>query len=104
MKKEMYKTSLKLKTDKEKEKNKLISNLERRINTLKICIASNDQEIKGQIKEIRDLRNKVFNLIVNRDKFKTSYNFCRRQNIILRIIIALLGAIAIIELLIITTV
>lgn len=88
------------KDDKEREKNKLISNLERKIHGFKSFIASNDQQIKDQMKEIEDLRTKVLRLTTDRDNLETSYDICRKQNIILRIIVSILGAIVIIETLI----
>lgn len=107
-----YKDSLSLKTveelveiilrkdDKEHEKNKLISNLKRRINGLKGIIATNDQVIKDQMKENKDLRIKASNLTISRDNLRTTYDICRKQNTVLRIIVSILGAIVIIETLI----
>lgn len=85
------------KDDKEREKNKLISNLERRISGFKGLIATNDQMIKDHTKEIRDLSNKVLNLTFNRDNLKMSYDICRKQNTVLRLFVSILGAVVIIE-------
>lgn len=85
------------KDDKEREKNKLISSLERKIHKFKTLIAFNDQKITDQIKEIEDLNTKVLNLTFNRDNLETSYDICRKQNTILRIIVSILGAVVIIE-------
>lgn len=85
------------KDDKEREKNKLIHALESRINSLKTLIACNDQEIKNQMKEIKDKRIEVLRLATKRDNLETNYDICRKQNVILRIIVSILGAIVIIE-------
>ena len=89
------------KDDKEREKNKLISNLERRINGFKGLIATNDQMIKDQTKEIRDLKTKASNLTFNQDNLKMIVEICRKQNTVQRLFISILGAVVIIESLII---
>lgn len=85
------------KDDKEREKNKLIHALESKINGLKGIITTNDQVIKDKTEDIRELRTKVLCLTTNRDNLETSCDICKKQNIILRIIVSILGVIVIIE-------
>lgn len=109
MKKEMYKTSLKLKTvdelvdiilrkdDKEKEKNRQISNLERKIHSYKEHLdniekklSDNDKSLETANRKLEYLKNEVNDVV-------THYNAYKRQNSLLRLAISGLGAIAIIE-------
>lgn len=109
MKKEMYKTSLKLKTvdelvdiilrkdDKEKEKNRQISNLERKIHSYKEYLdniekklSDSNKSLEKAIRKLEYLKNEVS------DVFK-HYNAYKRQNSLLRLAIGGLGAVAIVE-------
>lgn len=85
------------KDDKECKKNKLIHTLENKINGLKNLIEFNNEENKTQTKEITDLKSKVFHITTERDNLTESYNLYRKQNVILRIIVSILGAAVIIE-------
>lgn len=109
-----YKDSLSLKTvdelveiilrkdDKEREKNKLISNLERRIYEFKNSISVFINNIDNAQCEIRKIKNEFKNLLIERDNLQTIVKDCRKQNVILRIIVSILGAIVIIETLILS--
>lgn len=89
------------KDDKEREKNKLISNLERKIHEFKDSISELVKNIDDTRCEIHKIKNVVTNLINERDNLKIKYNSRKQQNTVLRLIINILGAIIIIESLII---
>ena len=109
MKKEMYKTSLKLKTvdelvdiilrkdDKEKEKNKLISNLERRICNYKKYQDDMEKEMSDSNKSLEKVNRKLEYLKNEVSDVFKHYNAYKRQNSLLRLAISGLGAIAIVE-------
>lgn len=115
MEKEAYKNTLNQKSveelvdiilrkdDKEKEKNKLISILERKINRLKRDIEGLNTTIAASDKRYQDISTEAHNSELNCQRITTAFDKATTQNFILRVIIALLGVIAIIELLIITT-
>lgn len=115
MKKETYKNTLNQKSveelvdiifrkdDKEKEKNKLISTLERKINRLKHDIVELNSDVDLFKERCQDIATKAHNSELNYQRITTAFDKANTQNGILRIIIALLGAIVIIEFLIITT-
>lgn len=85
------------KDDKEREKNKLISNLERKIHEFKTFSAFDEQKITDQMKAIRDIRTEALRLATERDNLETSYDFCRKQNTVLRLLASTFGAVVIIE-------
>lgn len=89
------------KDDKEREKNKLISNLERRIHELKNNISVFINNIDNAQSEIRKIKNEFRNLLIERDNLQTIVKGCRKQNTVLRLFISILGAVIIIESLII---
>ena len=109
-----YKDSLELKSveelveiilrkdDKEREKNKLISNLERKIHEFKNSISELTNSIDNARCEIRKTKNDFNNLVIERDNLQTIIKDCRKQDTILSIIVSILGAIVIIESLILT--
>lgn len=113
MKREMYKTSLKTKTvdelveiilrkdDKEKEKNKQISFLERKICSLKYSIKELTKDADSFNKRYQDIATEAHNSEINRQHFASKYDKVLARNAFLRILIALVGVVAIIELLII---
>lgn len=104
-----YKDSLKLKTvdeliniilrkdDKEKEKNKLISNLERRICNYKKYQDNIEKEMSDSIKSLEKANRKLEYLRNEVNDVVTHYNAYKRQNSLLRFVITGLGAIVIIE-------
>lgn len=92
------------KDDKERNKNKQIANLERKINHLKRDIVELNADVDSFNKRYQDIATEAHNSELNCQRITTAFDKAISQNVILRIIIALLGAIAIIELLIITTV
>ena len=92
------------KDDKEHNKNKQISALELKINHLKRDIVELSSDINSFNKRYKEITTEAHNFELNYQRVKTAYDKAVTQNTILRIIIALLGAIAIIELLIITIV
>lgn len=116
MKKEAYKNTLNQKNveelvdiilrkdDKERNKNKQIANLERKINRFKHDIAELSTDINSFNERYKEIATEAHNSELNYQRIKTTYDKAVTQNTILRVIIALLGIIAIIELLIITTV
>lgn len=105
MKKEMYKTSLKLKTvdelvdiilrkdDKERAKNKLISNLERKIHELKNSISETINNIDNAQSEIRKIKNEFRTLLIERNDLQIIVKDYRKQNTILRRFISIFGAV-----------
>lgn len=113
MKREMYKTSLKLKTvdelveiilrkdDKEREKNKQMNRLERKICSLKRSLDEATEEIAVCNKQYEDATSNAHRIELNRQLVTRQFNKALTQNTILRVLIALLGAVVIIELLII---
>lgn len=115
MKKETYKNTLNQKSveelvdiilrkdDKERNKNKQIANLERKINRLKRDIERLNTTIAASDKSYRDISTEAHNSELNYQRITTAFDKATTQNFILRVIIVFLGAIAIIELLIITT-
>lgn len=108
-----YKDSLSLKTveelveiilrkdDKEHEKNKLISKLERRIYEFKNNISELTNNIDNAQCQILKIKNDFRNLLIERNNLQTIIEDCRKQNTILRLFISILGAVIIIESLII---
>lgn len=104
-----YKDSLELKSveelveiilrkdDKEREKNKLISNLERKIHEFKTFTEVNEKRIEDQMKVIKDIKTEALRLVTERDDLQTLVKNCRKQNIVIDILISILGAVVIIE-------
>ena len=88
------------KDDKEREKNKLISNLERRIHDYKNNIFETINNIDKVQDEICKIKNEFKNLLIERDNLQIIIGRYRKQNIVLRFLISILGAIVIMETLI----
>lgn len=89
------------KDDKERNKNKQISTLERKINHLKRDIVELNSDIDSFNKRYQDVATKAHNSELDYQRITSAYDKAVTQNTILRVIIALLAVIAIIELLII---
>ena len=89
------------KDDKEREKNKLISKLERRIHEFKNSISETINNIDNTQSEIRKIKNEFRNLLIERDDLQIIVEDYRKQNTVLRRFISILGAVIIIESLII---
>lgn len=88
------------KDDKERAKNKLISNLERRIHEFKNSISETINNIDKVQNEICKIKNEFKNLLIERDNLQTIVGRYRKQNIVLRLLISILGVVVIIETLI----
>lgn len=113
MRKEAYKNTLNQKSveelveiilrkdDKEREKNKQINRLERKICSLKHNVEEFIKEVESFNKRYQDIATEAHNSEINCQRIASKYDKALTQNTILRVLIALLGAVAIIELLII---
>jgi flagellar biosynthesis chaperone FliJ len=89
------------KDDKEREKNKFISNLERKIHEFKNDtseLINNVDNLRDEICKIKDDFN---NLLIERKDLQIIVDGCRKQNTVLCLLISILGAVVIIESLII---
>lgn len=104
-----YKDSLKLKTvdelvdiilrkdDKEKEKNRQISNLERKINSYKEYLDDMEKGMSNNDKYLKEINRKLEYFRIEVNDVVAHYNAYKRQNSLLRLVIGGLGAIAIVE-------
>lgn len=85
------------KDDKERAKNKLISNLERKIHELKNSISETINNIDNVQDEICKIKNEFNNLVIERDNLQMIIESCRKYNTVLRLLISVLGAVVTIE-------
>ena len=81
------------KDDKEREKNKLISKLERKIHELKNSISETINNIDNAQSEIRKIKNEFRNLLIERDDLQIIIDDYRKQNTLLRRFISIFGAV-----------
>ena len=100
-----YKDSLSLKTveelveiilrkdDKEREKNKLISNLERKIHEFKHSISELINNVDNVRGELCKIKNDFDNLIIERDNLQRTIERYRKQNTVQRRFISIFGAV-----------
>ena len=81
------------KDDKEREKNKLISNLERRIHYYKNSISETINNIDKVQDETYKIKNEFRNLLIERDNLQRIVERCRKQNTIQRRFISIFGVV-----------